>query len=124
MMNRLYIIEGTNTPKIYFDPDNNQFEITGKSFPEHAKKFYQPVFDWFRNFQPVKNQLTMNLRFHYISTSSILVISELLKTLSDIGRNGCKVTVRWHYDKDDDDLRATGEDLIGLTSCEIELVPH
>ena len=45
-MRKLLIKESLNSPKVILDPSKKRYEISGKSFPENSKTFYQPVFDW------------------------------------------------------------------------------
>ena len=45
-MEALILEEADDSPKVILDPDNNAFEISGKSLPEHVIGFYQPILDW------------------------------------------------------------------------------
>ncbi|MBI4647060.1 MAG: DUF1987 family protein [Bacteroidia bacterium] len=41
------LIEATNrTPYVCFDSDKNIFIIEGRSYPEDAFSFYQPILNW------------------------------------------------------------------------------
>jgi len=41
------IIEATpKTPKVVFDPNENLYEISGRSLPENVVKTYDPVIKW------------------------------------------------------------------------------
>ena len=45
----------TDTPKVLFDPDNNIFEISGRSLPEDVITFYQPVIEWLDDYELCKS---------------------------------------------------------------------
>ena len=114
-MEKLVIDQDRNTPQIVFDPDANTFEVSGRSFPENSKKFYQPVLDWVEGFEPSK-VVNLNFEFYYISSSSIISILELIKKLSVVHSKGADMEITWRYDDDDDDIRKIGEDYSKLTS--------
>ena len=50
-MEPLHAKETTSTPKVYFDPDQNLFEIKGCSRPEDVRDFYVPVITWLEKFR-------------------------------------------------------------------------
>ena len=124
-MEALILQEGKNTPKIVFDPENNTFSMTGRSFPENAKKFYTPVLEWLDAFQPAgSDSLRFQFELYYVSSSSIIALLEVMRRLDALNGNGTSVTVTWHYDEDDDDIKKIGEDYERITSLEFEIVPN
>ncbi len=45
-------IKATNdTPRVILDPENDIFEISGRSLPEDVVTFYQPVLDWLDDYK-------------------------------------------------------------------------
>ncbi len=121
---RKMILEATrNTPKIVLDPHHGQFLMTGKSFPENSKKFYEPIFDWFDQFDPPSNvKYVFEFELSYISSSSIISLFEILKKIGKICRNGAQVHVLWKYEEDDEDIRKIGEDFMKLLDISFELI--
>lgn len=122
-MESLIIQEGKNTPEIIFEPGKNDFRITGKSFPENAKKFYADVLVWLDNFSP-NDDITFEVVLQYISSSSIISILEIIRRLDKINSNGANVTVNWYYDADDDDIKKIGEDYQRISSININLITN
>lgn len=120
-MDKFIISAGKNTPKIDFDPDLNHFEVSGRSFPENAGKFYKPIYNWVRQLEPVPDStFNIDFKFYYISTSSLICVLDLLKLFSLHEDKGCKIIVNWHYNEDDDDIISTGEDLASLSKLQFE----
>ena len=79
-------IEGTiNTPSIYFDTENNVFKISGKSMPEDAVEFYQPIIKWVDEFSstPIPNA-KFEVVLEYFNTSSSKCILDLFKQLEKL----------------------------------------
>ncbi|MEO6882427.1 MAG: SiaC family regulatory phosphoprotein [Bacteroidia bacterium] len=110
-MNAFTKEETQNTPKINFDIQKNIFEISGKSFPEDSQGFYQQLLTWMdETANAFPDIFSVNFNFYYISSSSIIAIKKLLLKLKHQESVGKKITIFWHYDEDDDDIKRTGED--------------
>lgn len=110
-MEALIIPATADTPKIAFDPVNGRFEISSRSLPEDAIRFYSGVMDWFRNYlqHPVE-QNTVDFHFDYVSTSSAKQLIPFLTMLNELSEKK-KVIVNWKYDKGDTDMLETGKRL-------------
>lgn len=123
MMNNLVIKEGKNTPDINFDIENRIFSITGRSFPENAKKFYQPVLDWLSNCN-LNGKLNVEIHLQYISSSSIISMLEIIKKFDRLKSENLEVSINWHYESDDDDLMKIGEDYKKVSSLDFNLIAN
>ncbi len=124
MPKKLYIEGGKNHPEVNFDPEKRIFSIKGKSFPENPGRFYQPLIDYIAdlNLKP-GDEITMEMLFYYLSSSSVISILEIIKELEDLRQKGYKINIKWMYDEDDDDMRKIGEDYINITSLPFEMIP-
>lgn len=117
-------IEPTHkTPKVYFDPGENMFELSGRSIPEDSVGFYQRILAWVDEYSKNPNAHT-NFKFEleYFNTSSSKNILELLKKLEGIHNDGHDVKISWYYDEDDEDMEETGEDYKALLAVPVELI--
>ncbi len=105
------IIEATpKTPKVVFDPNENYFEISGRSLPENVVKTYDPVINWIeRNLANAKGEIVVNFRMDYLNSASAKMISLILTKLEELYASGIKITVKWFYNTDDDDIQSEGE---------------
>jgi hypothetical protein len=117
-------IEPTHkTPKVYFDPAENVFEVSGRSIPEDSVSFYKPLLDWLDDYAKSPNPKTpFKFELEYFNTSSSKNILEMLKKLEGIYQGGNEVTIYWYYDEDDEDMEETGEDYKALLTVPLELV--
>lgn len=106
------IREGTpETPTVTLDKETGKFEMKGKSFPEEARSFYQPLIDWLKNYSenPLeKTEFIINME--YYNTASSKMILEVLKILKELHNKEHKVEVHWCYPEDDEDMLEAGED--------------
>jgi hypothetical protein len=123
MIEALKIEPTHKTPKIYFDPANNIFEVSGRSIPEDSVGFYKRVLDWIDEYAKGPNPKTeFKFELEYFNTSSSKNILELLKKLEKLHQDGNDVRIAWYYDEDDEDMQETGEDYKALLSVPLELM--
>lgn len=117
-------IEPTHkTPKVYLDPAENVFELSGRSIPEDSVGFYQRVLAWIDEYAKSPLPKThFKFELEYFNTSSSKNILELLKKLESIHTDGHEVQISWYYDEDDEDMEETGEDYKALLAVPLELI--
>lgn len=118
------IIEATpKTPKVVFDPNEQHYEISGRSLPENVVKTYDPVIKWIeRNLANAKGEIVVNFYMDYLNSASAKMISLILTKLEELYASGIKINVKWHYNTDDDDIQSEGEIYQMLKKVPIKLV--
>ena len=119
------IIQATeDTPEIVFDPLNNVFKISNVSLPENAIEFYMPVHAWLKKYREEPNPETIfDFNIEYLNTASSKQIFEMIFLIDKINENS-KVTIRWHYDKIDEDMFALGLRFTNLVKVKFEMVEY
>ena len=120
-MEVLEIKEGENTPLICFDTEKGSFLVSGRSFPENAKKFYLPILDWMKNIS-VSQNLNAEFRLYYISSSSIIALLEIIKVLDSYALKGVNVKIDWIYEEGDEDSMQIGEGYKEICNSEFNLI--
>ncbi len=116
-------IEGTpKTPTVNFTADNGILEIKGRSIPENAVEFYKPLVDWIGNYSDAAKENTeVNVQLEYFNTSSSKCILDVFKKLESInGRTN--ITIRWHYEEDDEDMLEAGEDYQAIINIPFKMI--
>jgi len=114
-MEALRIDATVDTPGIILDPANNLFEISGKSYPEDTKAFYQAVLQWIDEYVEAPNPKTNFIfKLKYFNSSSYKPIFDILGKLETIRNNKHSVKVEWYYKKGDSDMLEAGEEFAGL----------
>lgn len=122
-MKKLFIKETLNSPKVLFDPSKKRYEISGKSFPENSKTFYQPVFDWIDEAtDDINDKIQLALNFDYISSSSVITIKQLLTKVKALCEKGANIQILWHYDVADPDIKEIGEEYQKLVGIDIQFI--
>jgi len=111
-----------DTPFVSLNPTDNDFSITGRSYPAEAHKFYEPIIKWLKEYIKKSNYLTI-FEFHleYINTHSVQQIYQILELLKKLSEQS-KVKIKWYYIKDNQDIIAVAERYIELLDIEIKLI--
>lgn len=106
-----YRSEPTNdSPEIVLNSTEGTFKIAGKSFPENSASIYEPVLDWFKDHEAeLPKALTFEFDLYYISTSSQIMIAQIVKALKALKEKGKEVRVLWKCEDDDEDIIQLGE---------------
>ncbi len=117
-------IEGTaKTPQVEFDASNGKLLIKGRSIPENSIEFYKPLIDWIDSYAGSADGNTeVNIQLEYFNTSSSKCILDVFKRLEQIKNTGKAVTVKWHYEVDDEDMLEAGEDYQAIIDLPFQMI--
>jgi len=102
------LIEGSDeTPKVTLNKAAAIFEISGRSLPEDALDFYNPIVKWIKEYMKDPNPTTpFSFKLDYFNTASSKVLLDLLNLLKDI--KGIKIL--WYFNEDDEEIHEAGEE--------------
>ena len=119
---KAYIKNATaNSPKILFDPENNYFEISGDSRPEHVSDFYEPIYLWLDSYlaelisQNQKNEICLKIQLNYFNSASEKSLLRVAKKMFPYIEAGISVVIEWYSIEEDDDMLDVGEDFQELS---------
>jgi hypothetical protein len=103
--------QGTiDSPSIILDKANEQFQISGQSYPANVSSVYQPVMEWLDQYIAQPNRkTTLHLKFEYFNTASSKAILDILTKLEKLHKDGHEVLINWHYRSDDEEMLEGGE---------------
>ncbi|MFN8775473.1 MAG: DUF1987 domain-containing protein [Flavobacteriales bacterium] len=112
-----------DTPEVRFSAADGLLVISGRSLPENAWQFYQPLIDWTRAYCAASAQETLlELKLDYFNSSSGRFLFELLTILENRAGDKSKVQVNWHVDHDDELMIEKGQELKGLLEIPFRIV--
>ena len=119
-------IRATNdTPKVLLDPENDIFEISGRSLPEDVVSFYQPVLDWLEDYKNEPNDFTeFVFKYIYFNTATSKLVQDILIKLEEIHEAGDQVQVIWFYEEDDEDMLDLGEEFSENVDIPFEIISY
>jgi len=111
-------------PEILLDSNLSLFFMRGRSFMEDTFSFYKPIGEWLIDYCSIpENFLDLELRFVYISTSSVKELVRIFTRLENI-YTGKNIRVSWYYPNDDEDLFELGQDLKDVLTISFSLIPY
>jgi len=100
-----------STPAVHLDKATGKFEISGRSLPEEALAFYQPVLEWISSYIETPNEsTTFVFKMDYINSASIRALNDILTVLEKLFLKGHDVSIQWKFSFEDSELRDTGEE--------------
>ncbi len=118
-------IRATNdTPKVILDPENNLFEISGRSLPENVVLFYQPVVDWLQAYNGEEKNIEFVFKYIYFNTATSKLIQDILIKLEELSTKGYNVKVLWFYEEDDEDMLDIGEEFKDYVDLDFEIIGY
>lgn len=123
-METLFIKSTQKSPCVVFNPEDNHYEISGRSLPENVFDTYKPVLEWIdRNIADIKDRpIVLNIRLDYINTASLKMIGMVVSRFDMFYKSGGDSEIHWYYADDDDDMKSEGELFAKLTSMPIKLI--
>lgn len=123
VMEALDIRATNDTPKVLLDPENDIFEISGRSLPEDVVDFYLPVIDWLEEYKESPNEFTeFVFKYNYFNTATSKLIQDVLFKLEEIAEAGHKIQVVWFYEEDDEDIMELGEEFCENVDIPFEII--
>ena len=84
-MEVIKIIGTDDTPNVTLDPENEIFEISGRSLPEDVAAFYEPILDWIDLYaEEALAKTVFNFKLVYFNTASSKLILDILLKLEEM----------------------------------------
>jgi hypothetical protein len=126
-MKKLIIDQTSYSPKVILDPENKVYEISGESRPPDVREFYDQILNWMDDFslQLLKadaktEPVIFTFNFGYFNSSSGKLILDICKVLARLRARGMNVKVNWHFEKDDVDMLAVGQEISRIVKFDFD----
>lgn len=101
--------EMRNCPGIVYYPDNNHLDLVGRSIPENPELIFRRLDEWITLHFEKNKELNISIQLEYINSGSSKYLYEILKRLTNFGRTGNVVRIKWRYEEDDEAMLELGE---------------
>jgi SiaC family regulatory phosphoprotein len=121
-MDDLIRFEAKKTPSVFLDQSAGFIELKGSSYMEDTLAFFDPIMEWVYKYVQYPKDTSVNIDLEFFNTSSAKILLIIIKTLSKIQKAGCKLTVNWFYDEDDDEIRDSGYNFSMMSSVKFNLI--
>jgi len=111
-METLSINATDETPFVELNAENKVFKITGRSLPEDARAFYQPISKWFNQyFEEAQSPVNLEIYLDYFNSSSTKQLVEIIIDLESLKNKKVEVNIVWMYDEDDELMETRGKEI-------------
>lgn len=105
----LLIQRTINTPLVKFE--DGVLEISGRSIPENAISFFEPLFKFIADYSKNPYTLTeVNVLLEYANSSTNRSLMTVFTLIEKIYENGNNVNVHWYYERGDELMAELGND--------------
>ncbi len=122
-MSKFILEKSKNTPAVYLDIEFPKFEIKGSSYAESVAEIYEQIKQWMQDeLDKLEKNLVCEFHFGIVNSVSLKNILQIITGLSNFGKKGNQITVKWFYDDYDEDILEAGEDLSKLSGLEFEFI--
>lgn len=109
-MTNILNLKGTeDTPEVFFNKETNQFSLRGRSLPEDAFLFYDPIIKWMSDY--VKNPNVSSeliIALEYFNSSSVKQLLNLISLFEEIATAKKEAKIIWCYCDGDDLMEIKG----------------
>lgn len=111
-MEPLIIAATEDSPGISLDKGLGKFSFFGKSFPEEARRFFDPVLIWLEEYVNNPNEeSTFEFRLEYYNSATSTMLLEIFYVIERIiTEEKGKVKIIWNYLGVDDDMLEAGKE--------------
>lgn len=119
-------IAGTlKTPTIFLNSESGTMLFEGRSNPENARDFFQPVMEWMEEYLKHPAQRTdLKINLELFNTSSSKYLMEILRKIRYLADNDHAFNVTWMYEEDDLEMLDTAEAYEMMTGLRFEKVSY
>ena len=119
--NNIHIPPSKRSPLVVFE-DNRLF-VVGRSIIEKPSEFYNPIFNWLKEFiSQTGTKVTLYFAFEHINTSSTKWIYVIVKELCESKDFSDKIEIKWFYEEEDEDVEELGHVFSVLLQKEFDIV--
>lgn len=108
---QVVVLDATDsTPKVMFDPSTGILQLSGRSIPENATRFYYPLLDWLNEYANSPAEKTQfDFYLEYINSISQKMVLEILSIAQKMKNDSKSIEICWRYDEDDEEMQEEGE---------------
>ncbi len=117
---------GQDTPGVLFDVEENEFLLTGRSFPADADAFYQQLIKWLDDYKKAgpEKPIVFEVKMEYFNTASAKLLLDIFFKLEDINEEGYPVTIKWYALEEDEDMQEAGEEFEEIVELDFEFIEY
>ncbi|MFO7869196.1 MAG: DUF1987 domain-containing protein [Bacteroidales bacterium] len=125
MMDSLIIQKTEDTPQVDFNIETGVCKLSGRSLPENAIEFYQPILNWVESVlsESVHKEFIFEIKLEYFNTASSKQLAKMLLLIEKFHEYQ-KILIRWFYEKEDRDMFNSGNQYSKFLKLDFEFIEY
>ncbi|HKK42782.1 MAG TPA: SiaC family regulatory phosphoprotein [Bacteroidales bacterium] len=121
-MTGLRIAATGTTPEIIMNPSGSII-ISGRSMSKNADEFYRKMDSWLEVYMMEPADMTrIDIWLEYFDRVNLSAFMSVLKKIKKVSQVAKEFEINWHYEEDDEDILAQGENLSQILNIPVNMV--
>ncbi|MDP4223041.1 MAG: DUF1987 domain-containing protein [Bacteroidota bacterium] len=118
----IHILPTLNTPEVILSP-KGVIKIKGRALSLNNKEFPEQILNGFNTYLNNPPDITdVIIAFEYLNSFSTRILVSFLEKLSKTIQPPKKLSIRWYYEEDDDDMLELGQYISEIYHLPIHLM--
>ena len=119
-LDKVHILPTRSTPEVFLNPDGI-IKIKGRAMDESREKVPEQIADWIDAYLLNPADLTkVVIALEFLNSFNTLVITSILKKISQVLQQKKELVIHWFYEEDDVDIFERGECISSTINIPIE----
>jgi hypothetical protein len=122
IIEEVHIEPTEKTPDFVLNP-KGFIKIKGRAIDENLRKAPEQIMRWIDSYllNPVETTEVI-IALEYLNSFNTMILTSILRKLSQVTQQSKKLVVKWYIENDDDDLLDRGESISSAFDIPIELI--
>jgi len=122
LLTGLRIAATGTTPEIIMNPSGSII-ISGRSMSKNADEFYRKMDSWLEVYMMEPADMTrIDIWLEYFDRVNLSAFMSVLKKIKKVSQVAKEFEINWHYEEDDEDILAQGENLSQILNIPVNMV--
>ncbi len=123
MLESILIEETDYTPKVIFDNEVGMMTLSGRSMPEDALDFYQPLIDWLDLYTTKPQESTVfKVDLDYFNSTTARILYHFIFKLEKLHHKKKQVALHWLCRKEDEYMQERGDEIRRITEIPSKII--
>lgn len=122
-MEEVHILPTNTTPEVLLNP-KGIIKIKGRAIDEDLRKVPDQIMNWIDAYLVHPAQTTeVTVALEYLNSFNTIIITSILKKVSQVTQQKKNIAVHWYYEEDDDDLYERAQYISTTIDTPFEFIP-
>lgn len=107
------------------ETSQGNLSFKGRSILTDPRIFFDPINNWVSKYlKKPADETVVNINLEYIDTASTQALYQILRQLNAVRKKGLVLTVNWHIEDGDPEMKELGEMIEQRLGIEFRFITH